>query len=259
MEIHPSSLVSPKAKIGKNLKIGAFSIIGEDVTIGDNCDISPYTEIIGKTILGKNNEIGSFCHLGGKAQDLIYGDSNGEVIIGDDNIIREYSTVHRGTEKDKQKTIIGNKNYFMVNTHIGHDCVIGDSNIMGQNCALGGHTQVGNYAYLGAYIGVHQRCRIGDYSFISRNTTIVQDVPPFVKCAGPRASTYGLNYPALNKAEFSAEVKTALKKIYRIYFRQPGGLTDLLESPEARELCREFPEAKYFFEFIKDSVRGITH
>jgi UDP-N-acetylglucosamine acyltransferase len=249
--------VHPKARIGEGVEIGPYTVIGEHVSIGRDTKIGSHALIEGWTTIGERNHIHAFTSIGTPPQDIGYKPHEETyVIIGDDNVIREYATVHRATTKADRKTEIGNRNFLMSYIHVAHDCKLGNNIIMANNAAFGGHVIVEDYALLGAIVGIHQFVRVGAYSMIGGQSAIVLDVPPYVNATGNRAQLYGLNTIGLKRKGFSDEVINNLKKAYKIIFR--SGLT---QEEAFRMTLQEFPdsnEVNHFVDFMRHSKRGVT-
>jgi len=256
MEIHPSAVVSPNAELGSGVKIGPFSIIGDHVTVGRDTVIGHHVVIEGNTRIGERNNIYAFVYIGSPPQDIGYKGEDTRVIIGDDNIIREYTTVNRASTKQDWETIVGNKNYLMAYSHVAHDCVLGNNIIMSNVATLGGHTVVGDYATLGGLTASHQFVRIGAYAFISGITGMPQDIPPFMIAAGPRAKLYGPNLIGLRRHGFSREVIDGIKKAYRIIWRESGRFSEGIA--RARKEIEPFAELDMLLDFFNGSKRGVT-
>ncbi len=256
MNIHPTAVVHSKARIGEGVSIGPYTVIGEHVTIGIDTEIASHVLIDGWTTIGERNRIYSFSSIGTPPQDISYRNEETFVIIGNDNVIREFATVHRATTKADRKTEIGDKNFLMAYIHVAHDCKLGNNIIMANNAAFGGHVVVEDFAVLGALIGIHQFVRVGAYSMIGGQSAVTLDVPPYVNATGNRAQLYGLNTIGLKRKGFSDEVIADLKKAYKIIFR--SGLTH----DEAFKITMEsFPHSKevaYFVDFMRNSKRGVT-
>ena len=253
--IHEQAIIEEGAQIGKNVTIGPWTYISKDVVIGDNCHISSHVVINGPTRLGKGNRIFQFASIGEDCQDLKYAGEPTELLIGDNNTFRECCTVHRGTIQDKGLTAIGSNNLFMAYTHIAHDCVVGDYCIMANNASIAGHVHVGDYAILGGMSGIHQFCRIGAHSFVAANSLVVKDVPPYVMASGDGAKPFGLNSEGLKRRGFTSEAISAIKKAYRIVYRQSLTIDQALE-----KVTKELPDSQeltLFTDFIKSSSRGI--
>lgn len=258
--IDKKAIVSPHAKIASNVSIGAYSIIGPDVEIGENTWIGPHVVISGPTKIGQNNKIYQFASVGEAPQDKSYNGEPTRLEIGDGNTIREYCTLSRGTVKDKTITRVGNDNWLMANTHIAHDCIVGDHNVFANNSALAGHVTVGHYITFGGFTGIHQFCRIGDYCFLGRAALIARDVPPFLLAAGSegrRTQVFGLNLVGLRRHQFSMDAIRAIKQAYQIIYRKKHTREQALL--ELTELSRHSVFVKQFLEFIQNSQRGILH
>jgi UDP-N-acetylglucosamine acyltransferase len=256
MEIHPSAVVSSKAELGPGVKIGPFSIIGDHVTIGRDTVVGPHVVIEGNTRIGERNNIYPFVSIGLAPQDISYKGEETRVVIGDDNIIREYATINRASAKQEWVTVVGNKNYLMAYAHVAHDCILGNNIIMSNVATLGGHTTVGDHVTLGGLMASHQFVRIGTYAFISGITGLPQDIPPYMIAAGPRAQLYGPNLVGLRRHGFSREVIDGLRKAYRIIWRESGRFDEGI-ARVSREI-EPFPELNILLDFFKDSKRGVT-
>ena len=253
--IHPTAILGKDVQISESAVIGPFCVIGDNVQIGDNTKLTASVQVDSHTIIGKNNTIYPYSCIGFPPQDIKYHGEATRTIIGDDNLIRENSTIHRGTMTGRGETLLGSGNFLMAYSHIAHDCRVGDHNIFVNAATLGGHVTVGNHVYIGAYSGVHQFCRIGDHAFVGGYSVITQDALPFVKTVGNRAKTYDINTMGLERKGFRAETITALKKAYRILLRRKLQLADALN--EMRKEFPDIPEVQYFADFIEGSERGI--
>jgi UDP-N-acetylglucosamine acyltransferase len=256
VDIHKTSIVHPKAQIAEGVSIGPYSVVGEHVTIGKDTQIASHVLIEGWTTIGERNKLHSFSCIGTPPQDIGYKNEETYLIIGNDNVIREFATVHRATTKEDRKTEIGNKNYLMAYSHVAHDCKLGNSIIMANSAGLAGHITIEDYAILGGIVGVHQYVRIGAYAMIGGQSAIVQDIPPYVSAAGNRAQLYGLNTIGLKRKGFSDEVIGNLKKAYKTVFRSGMTIDEAIN-----KVVVEFPDCKevnYFVEFMRHSKRGVT-
>jgi UDP-N-acetylglucosamine acyltransferase len=256
IDIHPSAVVSSRAKIAEGVTIGPFSIIGEDVTVGRDTIIGPNVVIDGNTVVGKKNRIYPFVSIGLPPQDIGYRGEDTRVIIGDENIIREFVTINRATTKQDKVTKVGNKNYIMAYAHIAHDCTLGNSIIMSNAAALGGHIDIGDHAIIGGLVAVHQFVRIGAYAFIGGKSAIVKDIPPFMMASGDRARLFGLNQVGLKREGFSQEKINSLKKAYKIIWRDHHILNEALE--RVRSEIPPFKELEMLLDFLVNSKRGIV-
>jgi len=254
--ISPQAIIDPSVKIGKGVHIGPFSIIGPDVVIGDDTWIAPHVVLSKATVLGKANKIYQFASIGEDCQDKKYHGEFAELHIGDGNIFREGCTVHRGTKQGGNLTKIGNDNLFMVNTHIAHDCIIGDHVVFANNATLAGHVTVDDYAILGGLVGVHQFCSIGAHSFAAGGTILYKDVLPFTKVSGYPAKTFGLNTVGLERNNFSTEEIEWLNRAYKIIFKTSVTVKDALENLE--EMVPSCQKIKILSNFLAASIRGIV-
>ncbi len=256
VSIHSTAIVHPKARIAEGVEIGPYSVIGEHVAIGRDTKIASHVLIEGWTTIGERNQVYSFSSIGTPPQDTGYKGEETKVVIGDDNIIREFATIHRATIKEGRITSIGNRNFLMAYIHVAHDCKLGNNIIMANNAAFGGHVIVEDYAVLGALVGIHQFVRVGAYSMIGGQSAVVLDVPPYVNATGNRAQLYGLNLVGLKRKGFSEQVINDLKKAYKIIFR--SGLT---QDDAFKKAIEEFPdtmEVGYLVNFMQSSKRGVT-
>ena len=255
LNIHPTSIVSPEARVGEGVKIGAYAIVGPDTIIGDHCEIGPHVVIDSGTELGQQVRIFQFASVGAPPQDLKYGGEPTRLQIGDGTIIRESCTIHRGTVDGGGLTTIGKNCLLMAYCHVAHDCHVGDHVIMANGATLGGHVTVEEYVVMGGLCAVQQFCRVGAYAFIGGMSGANKDIPPFVRFWGQRGKVYGLNLVGLKRHGFSKEAVTALRDAYRIIFKGPT-LEEALPKIESR--YAHVPEVKRFLQFIKDSERGIA-
>jgi UDP-N-acetylglucosamine acyltransferase len=257
VSIHQTAIVHPHARIAEGVEIGPYTVIGEHVSIGRDTKIGSHALIEGWTTIGERNHIHAFTSIGTPPQDIGYKlHEETYVIIGDDNVIREYATVHRATIKADRKTEIGNRNFLMSYIHVAHDCKLGNNIIMANNAAFGGHVIVEDFALLGAIVGIHQFVRVGAYSMIGGQSAIVLDVPPYVNATGNRAQLYGLNTIGLKRKGFSDEVINNLKKAYKIIFR--SGLTQEEAFGKALQKFPDSKEVNHLVDFMRHSTRGVT-
>jgi UDP-N-acetylglucosamine acyltransferase len=254
--IHEKALVHPRAGIGEGVEVGPFSVIGENVTIGENTWIGPHVVITGWTTIGKNCKIFQFSSIGEAPQDLKFKGEESHVIIGNDNVIREFVTINRATTHGGGKTVLGNGNFLMAYAHVAHDCLIGDNVIMSNAATLAGHIEIEDGAIIGGLVGVHQFVRIGAYSFISGLSGVPQDIPPYILVAGGRCKPYGLNAVGLKRHGFPEKAISGLKKAYKIIFRSGLILENALREIEEDEIYG-IPEVVHLVQFIRGSKRGI--
>lgn len=255
--IHPSAVVSPKAKIGNNVRIGPFCVIGAHVELGDDCILHSHVTIEGHSKIGKGNEFFPYAAIGGKTQDLKYVGEPTYLEVGDNNVFRENTTVHRGTFEELP-TRIGSNNLLLCYSHVAHDCQLGDHIILSNSVGLAGHITVEDHAIVSGMAAVHQFCRIGKHSIIGGVSKVVQDVPPFMIVDGNPASTRGLNMVGLQRRGFAEDDIRALKAAYKkLFLKKDANLTNALSSLKATHAA-DTPQVAHLIHFIEQSVRGIT-
>lgn len=254
--IDERAMIHPSAKLATGVSVGPGSVIGADVEIGEGTWIGPHVVIQGPTVIGKNNKIFQFASVGDEPQDITYKGEPTRLEVGDNNVIREYCMISRGTVKGGGVTCIGDHNYLMAYSHIGHDCIIGNNIIMINYSALSGHVFIHDYATIGAYAAVHQFCHIGAYAFITRATYVAKDVLPYVMIAGNTASACGLNTVGLRRRGFSATAIDHLRRAYKIIFRK--GLTVQQAIAELEIMQNDCPEVIPMIDALNQSARGIV-
>lgn len=254
--IDPRAIIDPLATIGADVEVGPWSIVGPNVEIGDGCHIRSHVVLKGPTKIGKNNQIFQFSTIGDDTPDLKYNGEPTELIIGDNNTIREGVTIHRGTVQDAGKTIIGNDNLLMAYVHIGHDSIVGNNCILVNNAALAGHVVVGDWAILSGYALVHQFCHIGAHSFSGFSCGISKDVPAYVTVSGTPAQAKAINAEGLKRRGFSKDSIAAIRRAYKIIYRQGLTVQDALDA--LQPLIAEYPEVQAMADSLKNSSRGIT-
>jgi UDP-N-acetylglucosamine acyltransferase len=254
--IHPTAIVSSSATIDENVEIGAYSIIGKDVMIGKKTWVGPHVVIDPHVTIGPGCRIFQFSAIGAIPQDLKFGGEKSRVEIESNVTIREFVTIHRGTQAGGGITKVGEGTFLMAYTHVAHDCHIGIQVVLANNTTLAGHITIGDHATVGGLVAIHQFVRIGEHAFVGGKSAVVKDVPPYVIAAGDRAILHGLNRVGLKRYGFSAESLSALKKTYRILFRYGLTLNEAIERVHAQ--VEIVPEVETFINFIKDSSRGVT-
>ena len=252
--IDSKAIKDPSAKIGDNVSIGPWTVIGPDVEIGDNCEIASHVVIRGPSKIGKNNKFYQFSTIGDDTPDLKYKGEPTQLIMGDNNVVREGVTIHRGTIQDKGETIIGNNNLLMAYAHVGHDSVIGDHVIMVNNSSLAGHVNVGDWAILSGYALIHQYVSVGAHSFIGPAAFSYHDVPAFVTAFGSPAEPRTINKEGLKRRGFSADQIALANKAYKLLYRR--GLS-LEESIEAIAELGDDTVITVLLDSLKTSTRGI--
>lgn len=250
------AIIHPSAKIGEGVQIGPGCVIGSDVEIGNNTIIGPYAVIQGPTTIGENNKIFQFASVGDEPQDTTYQGEPTRLEMGDNNIIREYCMISRGTVKGGGLTRVGDNNYLMAYSHIGHDCMVGNNTIMVNYSALSGHVILGDFSIIGAYAAVHQFCVVGAYAFIARATYVTKDVLPYIMIAGHDTSACGINTVGLRRRGFSSLTIDILRRAYKIIFRK--GLTVQQAIDELALLQTECDEITPLITALRDSSRGIV-
>lgn len=254
--IDPKAVIDPTAKLGANVSVGPYTVIGPDVEIGDDTWIGPHVVIRGPTRIGRGNRIFQFASVGEDPQDKKYKGEPTLLEIGDGNVIREFVTMHRGTEKGGGVTRIGNDNLFMAYSHVAHDCQIGNRVIMANAATLAGHVVVEDGANIAGLAAIHQFIRIGRHAMVGGGSIVVLDVPPFTMAAGNHARLYGLNVRGLRRAGISAESIAALKQAYRLLYRSGLGLAAACE--RIRHELPPTPELAHLLDFIERTQRGLT-
>ncbi len=254
--IEPTAIVHPDADIGTGVRIGAYSIIGEQVQIADNCEIGPHVVIKGPTRIGESTRISQFTSIGDDPQDKKYqGEAASQLEIGSNNVIREFCSINRGTAQGGGITRVGNNNWIMAYVHIAHDCQVGNNTIFANNATLAGHVHIDDFAILGGFTGVHQFCRVGCHSISAIASIIVKDVPPYLMVSGNTAKPNGLNRVGLRRNGFSDDTVEAMRKAYRIVYREGLLVKDAIKKLET--LANINREVANFTRFIKESERGI--
>ena len=260
--IHATTVVDSKAEIANDVEIGPYSIIGPNVKIGAGTKIGSHTIIEGYTSIGKENTFAHFASIGGAPQDMKYRGEPTQLMIGDRNTIREFTTIHTGTAQDEGITRIGNDNWIMAYVHIAHDCQVGNHTIFASNAQIAGHVHVEDWAILGGMSGVHQFVRIGQHAMLGGASALVQDIPPFVMAAGEKASPHGVNVEGLKRRGFTSETITALRQAYKVLYKDGLSFEDAkveiqkMVAAHAADAATAEKLAQ-FHDFIAASTRGI--
>ena len=254
--IHSTAIISKSAKIDSSVTIGPYSIIGENVVILKNTTLESHVVIKKNTSIGQNNKIYQFASIGEDPQDLKFDDEETNLIIGDNNVFREFCTINRGTATGINETIIGSNNLFMTSSHVAHDCVIKDNCILSNAASLAGHVRIGNNVSLGGFTLVHQFCEIGDYAFSGLGTVISRDVTPYTLVAGNHAQAYKINTAGLKRKGFDLNVIKGLEKTFKLFVKSKISRDKV--NIEFKDLNLNYKEVKYFVDFINSSERGIT-
>ena len=254
MKIHNTSIIHKNAVIGDNVEIGPYCIIDDNVIIGNNTKILPYVHVLQNTTIGKNNIFHQGSTIGGTPQDLKYNGEYSELIIGDDNVIREYCTLNRGTEASG-KTVIGNNCLFMAYVHIAHDCIVEDKVILANGVQLGGHSEIHYHATVGGMSPVHQFCKVGQHAFIGGGRLALQDVPPFILANGEPLKYAGINSIGLRRRNFDSDTRSLIKKAYKLLYLSHFNRSQAID--EIKKTLELTQEIKIIIEFIQNSDRGL--
>lgn len=254
--IHSTAIINEGAQLDETVQVGPYSVIGENVKIGAGTVVGPHVVIEGLTEIGCNNRIFQFASIGAIPQDLKFGGEKTSLKIGDNNAIREFTTIHLGTAGGGGETVIGSFNLFMAYSHVAHDCRVGNHCVLANCATLAGHVEVHDYAILGGLSAVHQFCRIGCHCMISGGTLIGKDICPYTIAQGERAKPAGVNIIGLQRRGFSEEVIRDLKNAYKILFRSALPLKEALE--KVNKEIPITPELSILLEFFKNSERGIS-
>lgn len=254
-KIHPTAIIHPEAQLHETVEVGPYAVIGPKVRIEAGSRVGPHAVIDGDTRIGERNRIFHFASVGAIPQDLKYAGEDTKLIIGDDNQIREFSTLHIGTAGGTGVTRIGNKNLFMAYSHVAHDCVIGNGCVLANSAALAGHVFVGDYVTFGGLSAVHQFTRIGKYAFIAGGAMVAMDVPPYCTAQGDRAELVGLNAVGLTRHGYSEDQINRIKDAYKILFRSKLGLNEAISKLQAEYVGHG--EIEVLLEFVINSKRGL--
>lgn len=256
VNIDPTACIHPTAELDAGVDIGPYCVIGPEVRIGKGTSVGAHTVVEKWTTIGNACRISQFVSIGAAPQDVGYKGEKTEVIIGDNNILREFVTVHRATTKELRKTVVGSNNLLMNYVHVAHDCVLGDNIIMANSATLAGHVSIDSNAIVGGLVAIHQYVRIGAFCIIGGASAVSKDIPPYVMAVGNRAKLYRLNSIGLRRQGFSKQDLDEIKAAYNIIFRSSLRIKDALE-----KLKRDLPGSKHarrFIEFIEASKRGIA-
>ena len=254
-DIHPTAIVSRNAELGAGVKVGPFAIIGDGCVVADNCTIAPHAVLERNVQLADGVRVGVGSVLGGDPQDLKFKGEQTTVEIGEGSVIREYSTINRGTAQS-MKTTVGRGCFIMSYVHLAHDCHIGDGVILVNSVQLAGHVTVGDKAIIAGQSAAHQFVKIGQFAFVGGCSRISQDVPPYIKAVGNPIKLYGLNSVGLQRNNFPDEVVRELKRAYRLFFRSELNVTQAKERAAAE--LKPFPEVQELLRFVEESGRGVV-
>jgi UDP-N-acetylglucosamine acyltransferase len=253
--VHPTAIVSAGARLAPDVSVGAFSVIGPEADVGDGTTIASHVVIAGRTSIGRRNRIFQFASVGDVPQDRKYGGEPTATAIGDDNVIREFVSIHAGTAQDRGTTTIGDRNLLLAYSHVAHDCLIGNDTTFSNNAQLAGHVVVGDFAVLGGFVGVHQFCRIGAHAMVAAGSIVLQDVPPFVTAAGYPAKPHGVNSEGLRRRGFATEDIAAIRRAYRVLYRTKLPLDEARAAIAAEAMA--VPALMILSAFLETPGRGI--
>ncbi|MCL4798285.1 MAG: acyl-ACP--UDP-N-acetylglucosamine O-acyltransferase [Burkholderiales bacterium] len=254
--IHPTAIVHPRARLAAGVSVGAYSVIGEHVEIGEGTAIAAHVVIEGRTRIGRANRIFQFASIGGEPQDKKYGGEPTRLEIGDRNTIREYCTFSTGTVQDAGVTRVGDDNWIMAYVHIAHDCRIGNNTVLANNAQLAGHVDIADWAILGGFTGVHQFVKIGAHAMTGGGTILLQDLPPYVTAHGNPARPYGINAEGLRRRGFGDGAIAAIRGAYKTVYRSGLGLAEAQAS--VAEQAAATPELAVLSDFLRAATRGIV-
>ncbi|MGB8507770.1 MAG: acyl-ACP--UDP-N-acetylglucosamine O-acyltransferase [Pyrinomonadaceae bacterium] len=253
MEIHPTAIINRDATIAADVRVGPYAVIEEDVVIKQGCEIGAHAVIKRFTSLGRRNRVSEHATLGGEPQDVKFKGERSALVIGDDNLIREYVTVHRASGEGEM-TRIGSRNFLMVGVHVAHNCEVGDDNVFANGAALAGHILVEDHVFLSSNVGCHQFVRLGRYAMVGGKSKIVQDVPPFFTTDGNPPRVRGLNVVGLRRGGFDTDARRNLKRAYQLLFRSGLPLANALSELDAMN----DEHVAHLAGFLRDSRRGFT-
>jgi UDP-N-acetylglucosamine acyltransferase len=253
MEIHPTAVVSPRAELARDVRVGPYAVVEEHVQVGEGCEIGAHAVVKKFTTLGARNRVYEHVTLGGEPQDVKFKGESSTLVIGDDNLIREYVTIHRASGEG-ETTRVGSRNFLMVGVHVAHNCEVGDDNTFANGVALAGHIFVEDHVFLSSNVGAHQFVRFGRYAMVGGKSKIVQDVLPFFTTDGNPPFVRGLNTIGLRRGGFSPASRAALKRAYQVLFRARLPLAQALAALE--ESGDEV--VVHLAAFIRASHRGFT-
>ena len=255
-QIHKSATIDPKAKLGKGVVVGPYSMIDGNVTLGDGCQVASHCVLTGNTTIGENCQFFTGAVIGSAPQDKKYNNHEKVFLtIGNNNIFREYTTVNPGTG-DQGKTVIGDDNLLMAYAHVAHDCFLGNHCVLANAGTLAGHVTLEDMAVIGGLTAVHQFVRLGELSIVGGCSKVVQDIPPFSMCDGHPAKVFNINSVGLKRAQFSSETINSLRKAFKVLFHSQLNKTHAIEKIEQElNVC---PKLKHLLDFARTSKRGLS-
>jgi len=256
-QVHEQAIVAASAKVGAGVRVGPYAVIGEDVELGEGCVLHSHAVVLGPSKICRNNVFHPFCSVGGDPQDFRFQGEKTTLEVGDGNTFREYVTISRGTVGGGGKTTIGDGNFFLASSHVGHDCHVGSHTLFVNGATLAGHVTVEDFATIGFQSPVHQFCRVGRYAYIGASTVITQDVPPFSRVVTERdTKNYGVNTIGLERKGFSEERLKVLQRAFRLLLRSKMNTTQALA--EMRKSLGDSDDVRELIRFIETAERGIV-
>jgi UDP-N-acetylglucosamine acyltransferase len=257
--IHPTALVDPAAELADDVEVGAYSVIGAKVRIGDATIVGPHVVIDGRTSIGRGNRFFPFCSIGGAPQDKKYAGEDTELVIGNGNTVRECCTISIGTAQGGGVTRLGSDNWIMAYAHIAHDCQLGDHTILANSATLAGHVTLGDWVVIGGLSAVHQFCSVGPHAMAGGGSIVLRDIPPYVMCNGNPAQPHGVNTEGLKRRGFDAETINLLRRAYKMLYKE--GLTAANAVAGLTTLAADNPRSAgaigLLRDFVDNSQRGI--
>ena len=258
--IHPTAIIAKEASLDSSVEVGAYSIIGPHVQIGAGTKIGPHVVLEGRTTIGRDNTFFQFSSIGATPQDKKYANEPTLLEIGDRNVIREFCTFHLGTVQDKSITRIGSDNLMMAYVHIAHDCQVGSHTIFANNASIAGHVHVDDWVILGGFAGVHQFCKIGAHAMLGMNTSLTQDVPPYMILSGNPAAVHGLNLEGLKRRGFTRESINAIRQAYKLLYKSSLTLDEAKQALQQlqAEQADSASQIQVMLDFLERSTRGIV-
>jgi len=258
--IHPTAIIAKEASLDSSVEVGAYSIIGPHVQIGAGTKIGPHVVLEGRTTIGRDNTFFQFSSIGATPQDKKYANEPTLLEIGDRNVIREFCTFHLGTVQDNSITRIGSDNLMMAYVHIAHDCRVGSHTIFANNASIAGHVHVDDWVILGGFAGVHQFCKIGAHAMLGMNTSLTQDVPPYMILSGNPAAVHGLNLEGLKRRGFTRESINAIRQAYKLLYKSSLTLDEAKQALQQlqAEQADSASQIQVMLDFLERSTRGIV-
>lgn len=261
--IHPTAIIDPSAQLDSSVKVGPYAIIGANVQMNANCEVGAHCIVEGPSVIGTGNTFHPFGRIGGSPQDKKYAGEDTRLVIGNGNMFREYVTLNRGTVQDRGETTLGDDNWIMAYVHVAHDCIVGSHTILANTTNLAGHVQIGDWVILGGYTGVHQFCKVGAHAMTGVGSVVLHDLPPYVMASGDSASAHGLNSEGLRRRGFDKDRISALRKAYKLLYRNGLSLDDARSAlerliTESGADSQSATDLSLLTEFLAGATRGIV-